>query len=144
MQILGLGAQTELSTIIRLAEREYRVAHNIPARLSLQAGNVEIEVHRLEKDDTWVGGSVRIATEAESGAAETLKAVHHEFPDTSSLTEETANGVSLPTQFARDGDKPNVAKKLSLLWAWPETWRVSGDDFEIEAAKPGAVVSGDG
>ena len=137
MQILGLGAQTELPTIIRLAEREYRVAHNIPARLTMKAGEVEIEVHRLEKDDTWVGGSVRMTVDAESGAGETLKAVHHEFPETSSLTEE--GGLlefRCQLNFAREGDKPTVAKKLSLLWSWPETWRVTGDDFEIEALSP--------
>ena len=137
MQILGLGAQTELSTIIRLAEREYRQGHNLPARLMLKADGVELIVHRLEKADTWVGGSVKISVPAESGAAETLKTLHQEFAETSTITE-TDGSCEFRCQldFAPREDKPTAAKKLSLLWTWPETWRVSGEDFEIEPLSP--------
>jgi twitching motility protein PilT len=137
MQILGLGSQTELSTIIRLAEREYRIGHNLPARLMLRAGDVEIVVYRLEKDDTWVGGSARIFVPTESGAAETLKALHQEFPQTSTLTEMDGQfEFRCQLEFKTGKDKPTVAKKLSLLWTWPETWRVTGEDFEFEPLSP--------
>ncbi|MCA9072042.1 MAG: hypothetical protein KDA84_24105, partial [Planctomycetaceae bacterium] len=136
MQILGLGAQTELNTIIRLAEREYRLANNIPARLTLKAGNVEIDVHRLEKEDSWVGGSVRISVKSESGAAETLKTLHQEFPETSTITETEGHSEFRCQLDFNTGDHPSVAKKLSLLWTWPETWRVKGSDFTTEALSP--------
>ena len=60
MQILGLGARPNSRPSSAWRNANTGVAHNIPARLTMQAGDVEIEVHRLEKDDIWVGGSVRI------------------------------------------------------------------------------------
>lgn len=136
MQILGLGAQTEISTIIRLAEREYRLANNIPARLTLKAGDVVIDVHRLEKDDSWVGGSVCISAQPESGAAETLKTLHQEFPETSTFNEADGRCEFRCQLDVHAGDQPSASKKLSLLWTWPETWRVTGSDFATEALSP--------
>lgn len=137
MQILGLGAQTDVTSIIRLAEREYRLTHNLPARLTLRADRVEIDVHRLEKDVSWVGGTIAISAPAESGAAETLKALHQEFPETSTFTESETGQSEFRCQLDFDRtDEPSAAKKLSLLWSWPETWRVSGNDFSTEALSP--------
>ncbi len=137
MQILGLGAQTDLQAIIQLAEREYRLTHNIPARLTLASGNVLLELYRLEKVEPWVGGSVQITVPTESGAAETLKALQQEYPTTSQLAEESSIcQFRCQLDAPGAGEQNTVAKKLSLLWTWPETWRVTGSDFEIEALSP--------
>ena len=126
MQIFGLGRQTALLTLLAEVEREYARTHGVPAKLVLRGDDLEIVGTRSSVEagfELWT-----IGFPAGSPLLEAFQAVQNEFAATCELSE-VGDRCELQCRFSGDdGDPFPALARLSETVAWPEIWRVAGED----------------
>ncbi len=85
MKIFGLGKQDSLRSLVELAEQEYCQTQAAPARLLLQAGEVEIEGTRLRAEAPFETWTLRLPlTDLVRDAA---LHIQRQYPELCSMTE---------------------------------------------------------
>jgi twitching motility protein PilT len=127
MKILGLGKQDSLRSLVELAEQEYCRMQTPPARLVLQAEDVQIEGTRLRTDAPFESWTLRLPlTDLVRDAA---LHIQRQYPELCSMKEA---GPCWEVAFRRAAESTielwEPMEKLYDVLSWPEVWRVQGED----------------
>jgi len=136
MQILGLGRQTSLQSLLQLVEREYTETHGSPAILRLTSGEIEITGERVRTETPFESWTLRLPADDELLA--TLRKIQSAHEATCSLTESGDRTSFQCRRAPGDADETEQTNafpaldELSEVLTWPEVWRVEGEDPQRE------------
>lgn len=140
--VLGLGPQKSLWTVAHLAEEQLRATHGPPRRVVLQAQGTEFEASRPK----WEGDFAAFALRLRNPAAP-VKEMMQEFATNGPARCEVGerNGLfelSCPCPTAQPTSPAQVreaCEALSTRLRLPETWRVHGKGYRVEAVSSDAL-----
>lgn len=135
MKILGLGRQESLRALVEAAEQQHCTLQAPPARLLLQAGEMEIEGRREQADGPLVNFTLRLPLA--DLVRDAALHIQRQYPELCGVEE--INGrweVCFQRAEGSAGDVWEPVEKLYNVLTWPEVWRVSGEDWPREPLSP--------